>query len=241
MKKTIILTMLFFSLLTYGKNSNEKENKKILKVDFESDTYPGPSKKFSTFVGKWHIDKDKENKVYAVDGRKWEKGLMSKGIVKKAKAMYGKNYAKFLDNLQAYKYFPLTIFKDIKNFKNGTITVKFKAISGRIDRGAGIAFNIKPNGDYLVIRANPLERNLVLFKMEKGVRSSVQWIRNVPHVSKKWYELKIEIKNNRVLGYLNGKKYIDYKYKENFEGKIGLWSKADSYVFFDDFKVESQD
>ena len=199
--------------------------------------FSAPSKDFSNFVGKWHIDKDGSNLVFAVDGRKWERGLMAKGIAQKAKAMYGKKYAKFLDNLQAYKYFPLTIYKNIKEFENGEITVKFKAISGRIDQGAGIAFNIKPNGDYLVIRANPLEENIVLFKMEKGHRSSVQWIKNIPHKTHKWYTLKVVIKGNHVYGYLNDKKAIDYKHKSKLKGKIGLWSKADSYVFFDDFTV----
>jgi hypothetical protein len=37
-----------------------------------------------------------------------------------------------------------------------------RGISGRIDQGAGILFNLKPNGDYLTIRANPPENNLVL-------------------------------------------------------------------------------
>ena len=31
-------------------------------------------------------------------------------------------------------------------------------------------FNLKPNGDYLTIRANCLENNLVLWKFEKGKR-----------------------------------------------------------------------
>ena len=36
------------------------------------------------------------------------------------------------------------------------------------------------NGDYLTIRANPLENNLALWKFEEGKRSSVTWIRNTP-------------------------------------------------------------
>ena len=162
---------------------------------------------------------------------------MSAGIADKAKALYGQRYAEFLDSLAAYKYFPLTIFQGIKDFSNGTISVKFKAISGRIDQAAGIAFNIKPNGDYLVIRANPVENNMVAFKMERGYRSVVQWIRDVPIQSRKWYILKVVIKDNRAEGYLNNKRYITFKYKKNIDGKIGLWSKSDSYVFFDNFSV----
>ena len=205
---------------------------------FSENPVGGAAAGFSTFVGNWHIDKDDKNPVYAVDGRKWESGLVSEGIVSKAKGLYGERYAEFLDNLEAYKYFPLTICEDIKNFTNGTMTVKFKGISGRIDQAAGIAFNIKQNGDYLVIRANPLENNLVLFKMEKGKRSSVQWVRDAKALSGKWYTLKVVIKGNNIKGYLNDKLYIGHNRPEKISGKIGLWSKADSYVFFDDFSIK---
>ena len=233
MKKIMFLLLIY--LLTAGLYAEE-----TYKINFNDEVYGAQSKYFSAFVGKWHIDRDGNNLVYAVDGRKWERGLMAEGIAKKAKTLYGKRYALFLDNLEAYRYFPLTIFKKCKNFKNGTIKVSFKAISGRIDRAAGIAFNIKPNGDYLVVRANPLEQNLVLFKMEHGHRSSVQWIRGVKHKSRKWYELKVVINKNRIKGYLNDKKYIDYRWKHPINGKIGLWSKADSYVFFDNFVVKQE-
>jgi len=163
---------------------------------------------------------------------------MAAGIADKAKALYGERYAEFLGNLAAYKYFPLTIFHGVKNFSNGTISVRFKAIEGRIDQAAGIAFNIKPNGDYLVIRVNPLENSIVTFKMGGGTRSVVQWILNVPTLSKKWYTLRVSINTNKVEGYLNGKLYISFSFKNKVEGKMGLWSKSDSYVFFDDFVVQ---
>ena len=207
----------------------------IIDVNFENEMPGAQTKSFSSFVGNWHIDKDGKNLVYAVDGRKWARGTMSAGIADKAKALYGERYAEFLDNLDAYKYFPLTIYQGIKNYKNGTISVSFKSVSGRVDQAAGIAFNIKPNGDYLVIRANPLENNIVAFKMERGHRSVVQWKRNVILKSNKWYSLKVVIKGNTVEGYLDNKLYISFKYKTKISGKIGLWSKADSYVFFDDF------
>ena len=63
----------------------------------------------------------------------------------------------FLDRVQAYAYFPYTVAKDVDDFRNGEISVRFEGVSGRIDQGAGILFNLKPNGDYLTVRANPLE------------------------------------------------------------------------------------
>ena len=209
-------------------------------VNFDKEKLWKPSNAFIVIVGKWHIDKDATNIVYAVDGRRWESGVLSKSIVEKAKRLYGNRYAEFLDNLEKYKYFPLSIFKEIDDFENGTISVRFKAINGRIDQAAGIAFNIKPNGDYLVIRANPLENNIVLFKMEYGKRSAVKWIRNVKTPSKKWHTLTIKIKNKKIKAFLNRKLYLLYTWKTNIKGKIGLWSKADSYVFFDDFFVKME-
>ncbi len=214
------------------------QNTPPLMTNFSTETVNAPAKDFSSFVGQWHIDKDANNLVYAVDGRQWESGVLSEGIVGKAKGLYGARYAEFLDNLEAYKYFPLAIFKGIKAFSNGTISVKFKSISGRIDQAAGIAFNIKPNGDYLVLRANPLENNLVLFKMQRGRRSSVQWIRNVNTPSRTWHTLKVVIKGNSIKGYVDNKRYLTHTYNEMISGKVGLWSKADSYVFFDDVTIK---
>lgn len=208
--------------------------------DFEKETYGADSRAFSSFTGNWHIDRDGTNQVYAVDGRKWEKELAGTGVADKAKGLYGERYAEFLDNLEAYKYFPLTIYKDVLDFRNGALTISFKAESGRVDQAAGIAFNIKPNGDYLVVRANALENNLVLFKMERGKRSSVQWIRNVPTPSKTWHTMKVVVDGKKIEGYLNDKKYVDDVWTEEISGKIGLWSKADSYVFFDKLLVEDK-
>jgi hypothetical protein len=235
MKKKV--SLLLFGIIILLTLNTLAVTKDIVKFNFNKEIFGADANGFSSFVGKWHIDKDKDNIVYAVDGRKWEKGLVSTGIVSKAKGLYGERYAEFLDNLEAYKYFPLTICKKIKNFTNGKMTVRFKGISGRIDQAAGIAFNIKQNGDYLVVRANPLENNLVLFKMERGRRKAVRWVRNARAITKKWYELKVVIKGKNIKGFLNDKLYIDYNWKENINGKIGLWSKADSYVFFDDFEI----
>ena len=65
---------------------------------------------------------------------------------------------------------PYVVAKDVPNFRRRN-HVRFECLSGRIDQGAGILFNLKPNGDYLTVRANCLENNLVLWKFERGRRS----------------------------------------------------------------------
>ena len=96
---------------------------------------------------------------------------------------------------------------------------------------------VKPKGDYLLVRANALENNLVLFKYEKGKRSSVEWIRDTPTPSGQWQDLKVRISGAKVEGYLNGKLYLTHTLPMPVSGKIGVWSKADSVVYFDDYRV----
>ena len=163
----------------------------LLKIDFSDDTVGAEPKSFLSVVGVWRIEAEGNKKVLAVDGRQWKEGQTSAGIADKARALYGDRYAEFLDRVQAYAYFPYIVAKDVADFRDGEISVRFEGISGRIDQGAGILFNLKPNGDYLTIRANPLENNLVLWKFEKGKRSSVTWIRNTPTPTRQWHDLKV--------------------------------------------------
>jgi hypothetical protein len=208
-----------------------------LKLDFAKDTVGAESTALVSVVGIWRIENEKGRNVLAVDGRQWKEGQSSAGIADKARALYGERYAEFLDRVQAYAYYPYVVSKDVADFKNGEITVRFEGISGRIDQGAGILFNLKPNGDYLTIRANCLENNLVLWKFEKGKRSSVKWVRDTPTPSRQWHDLKVRIAGAKVEGWLDGKRWLEHTLPEPVSGRIGLWSKADSHVYFDDFTV----
>src|SRR5471032_2959187 len=210
-----------------------------VKADLSSETVGAEPKSFLSVVGVWRVESEGSTKVLAVDGRQWKEGQSSAGIADKARALYGDRYAEFLDRVQAYAYYPYVVFKDVQDFRSGEMTVRFKGISGRIDQGEGILFNLKPNGDYLTVRANPLENNLVLWKFEKGKRSSVKWIRNTPTPTRQWHDLKVRIAGAKVEGYLDGKLYLEDTLPQPVSGRIGLWSKADSYVYFDQFSATS--
>jgi hypothetical protein len=79
--------------------------------------------------------------------------------------------------------------------------------------------------------------NLVLWKFEKGKRSSVSWVRNPPAASKQWHDLKVRITGTKVEGYLDGKLYLEHTLPAPVSGRVGLWSKADSYMHFSDYAV----
>jgi hypothetical protein len=237
-KNTITITLAGVGLAALLLSANAVQP---LKIDFSDETVGAEPKSFLGVVGVWRIETDGNNKVLVVDGRQWNEGQTAAGIADKARALYGERYAEFLDRVQAYAYFPYAVAKDVAEFRNGEISVRFEGISGRIDQGAGILFNLKPNGDYLTVRANPLENNLVLWKFEKGRRSSVKWIRNTPTPTRQWHDLKIRVAGTKVEGYLDGKLYLEHVLPEPVSGRIGLWSKADSHMYFDDFAVTPSD
>jgi len=207
------------------------------KIDFADETVGAEPKTLVPVVGIWRIESDAGKKVLAVDGRQWKEGQSSAGLADKARALYGERYAEFLDRVQAYAYFPYVVAPNVDNFTDGEITVRFQGLSGRVDQGAGILFNLKPNGDYLTIRANCLENNLVLWKFEKGKRSSVNWARNTPTASRQWHDLKVRISGTKVEGYLDGKLYLEHTLAQPVSGRVGLWSKADSHMYFADYTV----
>jgi hypothetical protein len=206
-------------------------------IDFSGEAVGAEPQSMVPVVGFWRIENDNGKKVLAVDGRQWKEGQSSTGIADKARALYGERYAEFLDRVQVYAYFPYVVAPKVENFRDGEITVRFEGLSGRIDQGAGILFNLKPNGDYLTIRANCLENNLVLWKFENGKRSSVKWVRNTPTATRQWHDLKVRISGTKVEGYLDGKLYLEHTLDQPVSGRVGLWSKADSHMYFIDYTV----
>jgi hypothetical protein len=223
---------------TFAAEAQEQKPGEI-EFDFEDETVGSQPKSFLPIVGNFSIGSEGNNKVLVIDGRKWQQGRTSAGVAERAKTLYGERYAEFLDNVKAFAYFPYAVATGVDDFREGEISLRFKGISGRIDQGAGILFNLKPNGDYLTVRANPLENNLVLWKFEKGKRSSVKWVRDVPTPTKTWHELKIVIKGNTVDAFLNGKPILTHQLPAPVSGKIGVWSKADSHMYIDDYHVVS--
>jgi hypothetical protein len=208
-----------------------------IKIDLSNEMTGAEPTSFVPVVGFWRIEENAGKKVLTVDGRQWKEGQSSVGIADKARALYGERYAEFLDRIQAYAYYPYAVVPKIENFTGGEISVRFEGLSGRVDQGAGILFNLKPNGDYLTVRANCLEDNIVLWKFEKGKRSSVKWVRNTPTPTRQWHELKVRISGTKIEGYLDDKLYLEHTLAEPVSGRIGLWSKADSHMYFADYTI----
>jgi hypothetical protein len=135
--------------------------------------------------------------------------------------------------------FPLAIV-DEGSFQDLDLSVKFKAISGDVDRAAGLVFRFKDANNYYVVRANALESNYRLYHVIAGKRQQFAGA-DFKVASGEWHELRVECVGNKITCYYDGEKKIestDDTFKE--AGKIGLWTKADSVTYFDDLRVAAK-
>lgn len=208
-------------------------------VDLSSETIGAEPKAMIPMVGNWTIAQEGGKKVLKVDGTRWQQGQSGANLADKSRAIYGERYAEFLDSVKAFAYFPYVVARDVPDFKEGEITLRFKPLAGRVDQAGGILFDLKPNGDYLAMRANSLENNLVLWRVVRGKRSSVKWIRNTPTPSGQWHDLRLVVRGRTLEGYLNGKRILEHTLDQSVSGRVGIWTKADSVCLFDAYSVSS--
>jgi hypothetical protein len=207
------------------------------KVTFDADPVGAPSPSFEAVVGDWYVAEENGARGLKVDGSKWRNGTPSANLADQAKRLYGERYAEFLDGVKAFAFFPLAVSSGMPPSGDVRIQVRFYPEAGRIDQGAGIAFGIAEDGSYLGARANALEDNMLFFKVVKGRRSIIDTIRNVTTSTHAWHTLAVELRGPELTVELDGAR----KFKKTLDGKpagrVGLWSKADSQVLFDDFTV----
>jgi hypothetical protein len=206
-------------------------------VSFDGDAVGAPAPEFEGVVGDWYVAEAGGARGLQVDGSKWRNGTPSVSLADQAKRLYGERYAEFLDGVKAFAFFPFAVWKSDPPAGDLRLSVRFFPIAGRVDQGAGIAFAIAPDGTYLGFRANALEDNMLFFRVVKGKRTIIDTIRNVTTATKTWHTLAVELRGKQLTGELDGKKRFEKTLDAIPHGKVGLWSKADSQVLFDDFKV----
>ena len=141
--------------------------------------------------------------------------------------------------------FPLAIWQGA-TIRNGEVSVAFKAVDGVVDQAAGIVWRYQDPNNYYIVRANALENNVVLYKVENGVRLSIapkglpSRSYGVKHdiPSGLWNTLRVTFTDGSFTVFLKGERLFETE-DGTFAnaGKVGLWTKADSLTYFDDFTV----
>jgi hypothetical protein len=243
-----------------------------VKIDLSQERVGRPPATFEPMVGTWTVVEDAGEKAIMVDGRPWvsSKDNPTKLLVESARKLYGTSNEELMDNAKQFAYYPVAVLKSVDKFSNGSIAMKFKTVGGDLDRCSGILFNVKPNGDWLALRYNDTEHNVVLWEFHNGIRRPLIRPRDgvlltAPGDREKWHELKLEVDGANIYGSLDGARVLTYALgsapppgrnnappspdllPENnpllrtpIDGKVGLWSKTDSTSYFKDYVVNAR-
>ena len=116
-----------------------------------------------------------------------------------------------------------------------------------MDQGGGFVWRFINADNYYVVRANPLEDNIVLYKVENGKRTDLALVgkgrtygADVEAIGNRWNNLKVRVKDNVFTVFFNKKeifKVEDSTFKE--AGSVGFWTKADAITMFEDFRIRN--
>ena len=186
-----------------------------MKIDFEKDEIGKPPKGFS----------------FALTGQ----GKPGVWIVKKDEQAHGNVLAQTDADPTDYR-FPVAVYNDFMA-KDVDLSVQFKPVSGRGDQGAGLVWRYRDQNNYYITRCNALEDNCTIYHVINGRR--VAFLnQNVKVAGNAWHTLRLEATGDHFVVTYDGKKVLDAR-DETFKdaGKVGLWTKADSVIYFDDFSI----
>ena len=192
------------------------------KVDFSDSTAGQPPKGFEFghtakvgAPGKWIVESEGDNKYLAQVDA---------------------------DNTRAR--FPVAVLSDV-SAADVDLSVRFKPVSGRVDQAAGLVWRFQNEDNYYIVRANALEDNVVLYKVEGGKRTDLPLKGEGRTYGKKsdvpagqWSTLRVVASGRVFEVYLSSSKLYDVEDATFSQpGKVGLWTKADSVTHFDDLTV----
>jgi len=132
---------------------------------------------------------------------------------------------------------PLAIL-DRMSLRDGDVSVRIKPVAGREDQGGGVVWRYRDANNYYVARADALEKNVAVYRVENGRRSLMLAVVKHDIPTNAWSILKVSARGNRFQVYVDHRRILQGQ-DNTFSGAggVGLWTAADSVTYFDDFRV----
>jgi len=134
--------------------------------------------------------------------------------------------------------FSVALAREIADFRAGTISLEFKLISGASDQTAGVVFNHQPNGNYHFARYNTKDGNVAVWKFEGGTRTVLAHGELHEQLALgAWHRLTVTISGTSVVAVANDRLRVAHTLGAPVQGRVGVWTKADSTTAFRRFVV----
>jgi hypothetical protein len=125
------------------------------------------------------------------------------------------------------------VFDDVR------VEARFRLLKGVLDQAAGIAFRIRNQDEYYVVRASAIEGNVNLYRFLDGRRAL---IREAPAAvyNDVWHTLVVEARGSHIEWSLDARsmgQVDDLTFRRG--GGLGLWTRADSVTCFEHLRARA--
>jgi len=117
------------------------------------------------------------------------------------------------------------------------LQVSFLPIEGKADMGGGLIWRATDDRNYYLTRANPLEQNVRIYRVVKGIRHMLKNFDQIIDI-RQWHTLRVVTKGCQVRVFFDEKPVFDLCDHTFTSGHIGLWTKSDAITYFDDLKLQ---
>lgn len=149
----------------------------------------------------------------------------------------GSNVLAQLDADRTNFRFPLAVALE-PVLKDVRVSVRCKMVSGRVDQACGLVARYRDENNYFITRANALEGNIRLYTVKDGERDEIA-SHDLEVTANVWHEYQLDVRGDHLEVFWDGRRVLDHHdgtFKE--AGRAGMWTKADSVTYFDDFKAQ---
>ncbi len=197
-----------------------------------------PLKDFYTPAGDW-TRIEENGQVRCLQDGSGSGGGLSCSLKNFMGKMVGSRYQEFLDSIHAYHYFPIAILKE-SHVGDAWIQTRLTPEAGCIDNTGGLLFGLKTMGAFFMLGLDALEGRVSLFEFKQGKRlHRASALKDVQPGA--GYVLAVRVSGTRIEGFLNAESVIQFNAENHVEGYVGLWTKADSKIYFDELTLQEGD
>ena len=117
------------------------------------------------------------------------------------------------------------------------LQVSFLPIDGKADMGGGLIWRATDDRNYYLTRANPLEQNIRIYRVVKGVRHMLKNFDRTIDI-RHWHQLRVVHRGCQIEVFYDDTQVFQLCDKTFTQGMVGLWTKSDAVTYFDDLKLQ---
>ena len=126
--------------------------------------------------------------------------------------------------------------------KDGDLSVDMKLVSGKFEQSGGVVWRFQDTANFYFALASADKDSVGIYKKMNNEVSLLAHA-SVPHQidDKEWNLLKVSFRGPRFTLFFGHRKLIDAQDAEMPKsGKTGIWTKADTIAYFDNFRIDKK-